>query len=77
MFVMFLNKKDSELKNIEHLNLNQIISLQKVPVILFHCYSMVLQKCYFSYLFKVSNENIRTITEICSKLIINTPERRQ
>ena len=50
---MFLNKKDSELKNIEHLNLNQIISLQKVPVILFHCYSMVLEKCYFSYLFKV------------------------
>ena len=41
MFVIFLNKKDSELKNTEHLNLDHIISLQKVPVILFHCYSIV------------------------------------
>ena len=29
------------------------------------------------YLFKISNGNIRTMCEICSKLIIKTPERRQ
>ena len=30
-----------------------------------------------NYLFKVNNENIRTIWRICSKLTVNTPERRQ
>ena len=29
------------------------------------------------YLFKVNNRNTRTRREICSKLTINTPERRQ
>ena len=29
------------------------------------------------YLFKVNNRNTRTRYEICSKLTINTPERRQ
>ena len=29
------------------------------------------------YLFKVNNENIRAINEICSKLTIKSPERRQ
>ena len=29
------------------------------------------------YLFKVNNRNTRTRCEICSKLTINTPERRQ
>ena len=29
------------------------------------------------YLFKVNNRNTRTKCEICSKLTINTPERRQ
>ena len=29
------------------------------------------------YLFKVSNRNTRIICEICPKLIIKTPERRQ
>ena len=29
------------------------------------------------YLFKVNNRNIRTRCEICSKLTIKTPERRQ
>ena len=28
------------------------------------------------YLFKVNNRNTRTRSEICSKLTINTPERR-
>ena len=30
-----------------------------------------------NYIFKVSNRNIRTRCEICSKLTIKTPERRQ
>ena len=29
------------------------------------------------YLFKVNSRNTRTICEICSKLTIKTPERRQ
>ena len=29
------------------------------------------------YLFKVNNRNTRTRCEICSKLTINTPQRRQ
>ena len=29
------------------------------------------------YLFKVNNENTRTICEICSVLTLNAPERRQ
>ena len=29
------------------------------------------------YLFKINNENTRTMCEICSKLTIKTPERRQ
>ena len=39
-------------------------------------------KCFFYthpagiYLFKVNNRNTRTRCEICSKLTINTPERR-
>ena len=36
------------------------------------------RKAYLSniYLFKVNNENTRKRCEICSKLIIKTPERR-
>ena len=37
------------------------------------------QICYSAgnYLFKVNNSNTRTRCEICSKLTIKTPERRQ
>ena len=39
--------------------------------------SVILQLPAGIYLLKVNNRNTRTRCEICSKLTINTPERRQ
>ena len=57
--------KESELsKKYEHLNLYEN-SKSRVPVPV------------GNYMFKVNNRNTRTRCEICSKLTIKTPERRQ
>ena len=42
------------------------------------CLSIMMLICITAgnYMFKVNNRNTRTRCEICSKLIIKTPERR-
>ena len=43
---------------------------------LLNCSSILTHDAADNYMFKVNNRNPRTRYEICSKLIIKTPERR-
>ena len=47
-----------------------LLTLAQMPPVYFKKYPDVI------YLFKVNNENTRTMCEICSKLTVKTPEWR-
>ena len=64
-----------------HFNFRQVLSHQKAFQVyymyIFLYFILLLLTPPVIYLRKVSNRNTKTRCEICSKLTINTPERRQ
>ena len=67
-----------DFKNDFALQANQYIVNNKALKQYLECFSLFFVCTPFgSELFKVSNGNIRTMYEICLKLTVKTPERRQ